>query len=152
MSCMSVIYDYFSAASDQEALKVLDVDGGPTAADAGFDAGTLGGIDPVVQLGTLEALLTDTPYDEVTDDSRAGHNLAMSDDYDRIVITVTDALVAALAAADEVRLAEVAEPWSQTEELEGADPAQLAAFARDLAALARRATASGHRLYCWACI
>lgn len=149
---MSVIYDYFSAASDEEAVKVLDVEGGPTATDSGFDAGTLGGIDPVVQLGTLEALLTGAPYDDVTEDPRAGHNLAMSEDYDRIIITVTDALASALAAADDARLAEVAEPWSQTEELEGADPAQLAAFARDLAALARRAAASGHRVYCWACI
>lgn len=149
---MSVIYDYFSAASDEEAVKVLDVEAGPTATDSGFDAGTLGGIDPVVQLGTLEALLTGAPYDDVTEDPRAGHNLAMSEDYDRIIITVTDALASALAAADDARLAEVAEPWSQTEELAGADPAQLAAFARDLAALARRAAASGHRVYCWTCI
>lgn len=149
---MSVLYDYFSAPNDERAVTVLQVEGGPTAEESGFDAGTLGGIDPVVQLGTLEALLTGVPYDEVTDDPRAGHNLAMSDDYDRIVITVTDALAAALAAADDVRLADVAELWSQTEELEGADPAQLAAFARDLAALARRAAASDHRLYCWTSI
>lgn len=149
---MGVLYDYFSAPNDEQAVQVLEVEGGPTSADSGFDAGTLGGIDPVVQLGTLEALLTGTPYDDVTDDPRAGHNLAMSEDYDRIVITVTDALATALAAADDARLAEVAEPWSQTEELEGADPAQLAAFARDLAALARRAAAADHRLYCWTCI
>lgn len=149
---MSVIYDYFSAASDDLAVTVLTVDGGPTAEGSGFDTASEGGIDPVVQLGTLESLLTGTPYDDVTEDPRAGLNLAMSEDYDQIVITVTDALATALAAVDDARLAEVAVPWSQTDELAGADPADLAGFLRELAALARGAEASGHRLYCWVCI
>lgn len=149
---MSVIYDYFSAASDDQAATVIGVDGGPTAEGSGFDTAPVGGIDPVVQLGTLEALLTGTPYDDVTEDPRAGHNLVMSEDYDQIVITVTDALATALAAADDARLAVISAPWSQTDELAGSDPTALTGFLRELAALARRAEASGHRLYCWVCI
>ena len=51
------------------------------------------------------------------------------------------------------RLAEISAPWSKTDEFFGAvEPEDLARFLVDLAGLARRADAQGHRLYCWVCV
>lgn len=150
---MGVLYDYFSAPNDEEATKVLTVEGGPGAPDAGYDAVALKGIDPVVQLGTLEALLTAAPYDDVIDDPRSGTMLAASEDFDQFVVTLTRGLVSALAAADDEALARVALPWSQTDEFDGAVPAEeLTPVLQDLAALARRAESSGSLVYCWVCV
>lgn len=69
------------------------------------------------------------------------------------MLTITDSLAAALANASDERLAEVAVPWSQTEEFWGqADPEELAEFLRDFASLARGAEEAGQRLYCWLCV
>lgn len=115
-----------------------------------YDTLSAKGIDPLVQLGTLEELLTGRPYDEVIEDPRSGNDLASADGGERLVLTITDALASALAGASDERLSEVAVPWSQTEEFWGqADPEWLAEFLRDFAALARRAEGVGQRLYCW---
>lgn len=107
--------------------------------------------DPMVTMGTLEALLTGRGYDDVVDDPRQGG--APSDDdppEDRGVITLTDPLRDALAGADDERLAAVAGPWGQTEELQDSVPDEdHAAFLRRLRDLARAAEAHGDRLYCW---
>jgi hypothetical protein len=150
---MGVLYDYFSAPNDEEAAKVLTVEGGPGAPDSGYDAVALKGIDPVVQLGTLESLLTATPYDDVIDDPRSGSMLAAGEDYEQFVVTLTGSLVAALAAAGDAGLAQVAAPWSQTDEFGGhVSPEELTPALRDLAALARRAESSGALVYCWVCV
>jgi hypothetical protein len=117
-----------------------------------FDTVT-GCVDPVVQMGTFEELLTGRPYDDIVEDPRSGHVVADRDGGQRLVVTLNDALTAALVAASDERLAEVAVPWVETEEFWGDGDAQLAAeFLRDVAALARRATADGQRLYCWICV
>lgn len=150
---MGVLYDYFSAPTDEEATKVLAVEGGPGAPDSGYDAVALKGIDPVVQLGALEALLTAAPYDDVIDDPRSGAMLAASEDFDQFVVTLTTALVSALAVADDETLARVAVPWSQTDEFGGTvPPEELTPVLKDLAALARRAELSGALVYCWVCV
>lgn len=118
MFAMGVLFDYFAAASDEEAATVVDRVGGPGSqatmitlpegrqrgifrrkrpapepalgADPDLvvhDTLSVKGIDPVVQLGTLEELLTGRPYDEVVDDPRSGHNLAMRDGGERLVVT-----------------------------------------------------------------
>jgi hypothetical protein len=95
-------------------------------------------------------LLTGRPYDAVVADPRSGHALAVGDDGERLVLTLTDSLTTALAAATPARLAEAAVPWSQSEEFWGAgDPDTLAAILNDLADLARRAQSRRHRMYCW---
>ncbi|MFT4084711.1 MAG: hypothetical protein QM638_19200 [Nocardioides sp.] len=182
---MGVLFDYFSAPSDEAAAATIDRVGGPgsqaSAAPAPpvqekrglfgrkraepahvapsfiddeslpvFDTVSVKGIDPLVQLGTLEELLTGRPYDDVVEDPRSGKDLASRNGGERMVLTVTDALAAALIAASDEQLGDVALPWSQTEEFWGqGDAAALAQFLRDLAGLARRAETSGYRLYCW---
>ena len=118
-----------------------------------FDTVSVKGIDPVVQLGTLEELLTGRPYDEVVDDPRAGQTVESRDGGERLVCTLTDCLTRALARASDEELQRVAQPWAQTEEFWGdADPGDLAEFLGELSGLARRAQANGQRLYCWVCV
>lgn len=170
---MGVLYDYFAAATDEAAASAIDRVGGPgvpaasgaspkrgflrrRAVEEGslpspaFDTVSTKGIDPVVQMGTLEELLTGRDYDSVMADERCGKDLAVRDGGERLVLTMTDSLTAALAEADEGRLAAVAEPWAQTEEFFGsATGADLLPLLRDLAALASRGRAQNYRLYCW---
>jgi hypothetical protein len=146
---MGVLFDYFAAPDDDTAATVIDVIGGP--AEASFPTVALKGVDPFVQLGTLESLLTGVDYDTII-----GHvpdPVAMGDGGERLVTAVSGGLSAALSTADDARLREVAEPWSRTEEFGGhADPSDLATALTGLAELARTATTRGDRLYCWVCL
>lgn len=178
---MGVLFDYFAAPSDEEAVGVLNRVGGPSsqavvvpspepkrslfsrkqpprtpdfATDPMlpvYDTASVKGIDPLVQMGTLEELLTGRPYDEIVTDERMRDSvLADRNGGERLICNLTDTLTATLASASDERLEQVAEPWSRTEEFWGtADPVVLAEFLRDLAGLARRAEANGQRLYCW---
>ena len=153
---MGVLFDYFAADSDEQAASAIDRLGGPGAIATlpapapSFDTVSVKGIDPVVQMGTLEELLTARPYDEIVAQPRSGHTLAVRDGGERLVLTLTDVLTSALAEASQERLAEVAVPWSRTEEFwGGTDPESLTHILRDLAGLARRAQASSQQLYCW---
>jgi hypothetical protein len=184
MFSMGVLFDYFAAASDEEAATVIDRVGGsgsqatmvapPEGRQRGifgrkrpapelafgtdpdlvvYDTLSVKGIDPVVQLGTLEELLTGRPYHDVVDDPRSGHNLAMRDGGERLVVTLTDSLAATLAEASDETLERVARPWSQSDEFwNSADPSDLAEFLKELAGLARRAEAGDQKLYCWVCV
>lgn len=180
---MGVIFDYFAAPSDEEAAAVIDRVGGPgsrdvlvgsstpakrrlfgrivppdrsVAEDSGltiYSTVSLKGIDPMVQMGTLESLLTGRAYEEVAGQPRSGHTVADRYGGERVVCTLTDSLATALAEADPETLAQVAEPWSKTEEFWGqADPEALTGVLSELAALARHARESGQRLYCWVCV
>jgi len=180
---MGVSFDYFSAASDEEASLVIDRVGGPgsqakvtplvepkrgifgrvrkpKAPTSGkdteltiFDTVSGNGIDPVVQMGTLEELLTGRSFHDITFDPRSGHLVADRDGGELLVVTLTDALSTALASASDEDLEQAAVPWSETEEFwDAVDPAVLAGFLKDLAGLARRAEASGQGLYCWVCV
>jgi hypothetical protein len=106
---------------------------------------------PSVDLTHLESLLTGVAYDAIVAGPRSGALLASHDDDQVLVLTVTDELQHALAAADDDQLGEVARPWS--EKLGGGgDPASLVSFLSALAQLAREATSRGERLYCWVCV
>lgn len=151
---MGVLSDYFAASSDEVAAAAIDLPGGP-AADPGGSSGTVSGngIDPVVQMGTLEALLTGRDYGEIAQGHVPHAIVASRDGSQRLVVTLTGELQAALSQADDARLAAVAVPWSQTEEFwDQGDPAVLASWLGELAALAQRATTGGERLYCWTCV
>jgi hypothetical protein len=179
VSALGVLFDYFSAPSDDEAGTVIDRAAGqvlvtppteqrqrrfrrkpaPALTQSAaapelpvYDTVSVSGIDPVVQLGTLEELLTGRAYDLVMDDPRSGKLVALREEGELMVVALTDALVDALAAASAERLADVAVPWSQTEEFwDAGDPVELTQFLNELAGLARRARQRGHQLYCWVC-
>jgi hypothetical protein len=53
---MGVLFDYFAAPSDERAGETIDIDGGP--GQAGLAVEPIKGIDPVVQMGTLELART----------------------------------------------------------------------------------------------
>ena len=175
---MGLLCDYFVAGSDDEAAATIDWSGGPgagppetsepvrrglfrrrsTTAPDGNDAGTTvalptvdgKGIDPVVQMGTLEAQLTGRSYDDVIEDDPGGRIVAERDGGERLVLRLNDALVQALSESSEDRLAEAAEPWSETEEFWGQGDAQvLTAFLVELARLALHARTAGQHMYCW---
>ncbi|MFC8717658.1 hypothetical protein [Kitasatospora sp. NPDC057198] len=142
--------DYFSAPDDAAALAVLDTLGGP--GPRGLDTVPLKGVDPVVVIARLEAVLTGCTYREAAARPRAGRALAVPDEDDSsTVVTLTDTLAAALGTLPPADLPRLAEAWSRTEELQeyGTTPAEAAAVLRALAELARRAGESGQRLYCW---
>ncbi|MFW0774514.1 hypothetical protein ACLRGI_15240 [Paenarthrobacter nitroguajacolicus] len=180
---MGVLFDYFSAGTDEEAAAVIDRPGRPeteevvvpeaepkrgifdrkrrpaapvtdaVAEQFRYDVVSVTDIDPVVQLGTLEELLTGRPYDDIVDDPRSGHAVAVRSGGERLVLTLTDSVCAGLANASDDFLVQVAGPWSETGEFWGAaDPKVLADFLKELSGLARRAEASGKRLYCWASV
>ncbi|BCJ48178.1 hypothetical protein GCM10010168_25380 [Actinoplanes ianthinogenes] len=136
--------DYFTAPDDADAARVLPGSGGPAA--LGFDTVPVKGIDPAVNLGTLEAILTGRSYEEVSAASRQCRPVTGTD-AEAFVVTVTDTLRDALAAGEPLQRA--AGAWAATEEMAGADPALLAGALEELAALARRALDRGHHLYCW---
>jgi hypothetical protein len=140
------MFDYFAAPSDAVAAQVLDGDRGPDPDE--FPVLPVKGIEPSVQLGTLEAGLTGRPYAEIAAGPRSATVLGERDGL--YVVTLTDELQAALTSVDEDQLADVAIPWSRTEEFGGvADPAVLAEFLGSFADLAHFATERGERLYCW---
>ena len=141
---MGVMYDYFAAPSDEVAAAVLE--GGP----AHLEPVATKGLDPVVVMGKLEALLTGRAYDDVVDDERSALLLAMEGDGEVLVLAVTDGLRDGLDRAS--GLSEIAATWAQAEELNGSDPQQLAGVLGELQALAKKAVGKGERLYCWVCV
>ncbi|MFE6609899.1 hypothetical protein [Amycolatopsis sp. NPDC057786] len=146
---MGVLFDYFTAPDNETAATTIDLVGGP--AEASLPTVQLKGVDPFVQLGTLESLLTGVDYETVI--GRAIEPVAMADGGTRLVVALTEELSAALSDADEARMREVAEPWSRTDEFGGqADPAELADLLTGLAELARTAKTRGDHLYCWVCV
>jgi hypothetical protein len=147
---MGLLCDYFLASSDEIAAAVVESGPGRVVPPLAVVDGC--GVEPTVQLGTLEELLTGRSYDEIA--AREDEPLvAVLDDGERVVERLPDELVTALAAASDERLAEVAVPWSQTEEFWGqSSPDALTGLLCELAALARSATDGGQRLYCWVCV
>jgi hypothetical protein len=135
-------YWYFRAPDDATAAALIG--GGPTG-----DCCEVNDVDPAVALGTLEALLTAVESDDPGDDDRRGGLIASADDYERMMLSVADGLRDALATTDDARIDDVAGAWVQTEELVGAASGEMANVIRELAALSRRAKASGEHLYCW---
>lgn len=109
-----------------------------------------GGIEPVVQLGKLEGLLTGRTFLEVLEESKVNKPLAMRDGGEIQVFKLSGTLTHALSEASADDLARVAQPWVQIEEFGGcADAAILADFLRRLAELARQSREQREGLYCW---
>jgi hypothetical protein len=62
------LIDYFIAADDATAARVVAGSGGPES--NGFDTLSAQGIDPSVALGNLESIMTGCSYSAVTDQPR----------------------------------------------------------------------------------
>lgn len=143
---MGNLYDYFAAADDHAAAATLEHSPDPRR----FAVLDVGGIEPAVQLGTLEGLLRGVDYKQVSVDPRQCKLLSDPVEESRWVVTLTDTLRDALAEATPNQLAQAAVPWSQTDEFYGQGDADLLTdFLNRFAELARTARDQGHRLYCW---
>ncbi|GHF79353.1 hypothetical protein [Streptomyces griseosporeus] len=144
---MGNLYAYFSAPGDDTALTAHGLDGGPEA--AGFPTLLVKGVDPYVQLGAVESLLTEVPYDDIVERPRFNDLLSSPEADSRWLLTLTDELRDALATAPPERLRQTAPHWARIEEFGGeADPEDLAVFLTNLAALATGARKAGEHLYC----
>ncbi|WP_097323252.1 hypothetical protein [Paractinoplanes atraurantiacus] len=135
--------DYFLAPDDVIAGAALG-DGGPVSTE--LPTVEAKGVDPVVNLGHLEAILTGRPYDVVVAQPRQGRPVGDVSG-EQIIVAVTDTLRDALAAATPAALEGAGARLAATEELAGADPAGVTDFLRRLAGLAGRA--DGWHLYCY---
>lgn len=142
---MSALYDYFSAPDDHAALAAFDW---RDLDERALTPVSVEGIDPYVELGKGQSLLTGMPYDDVVKLPRFVHPLS-DPEGEALLVTLTDELRDALATATPERFREIAEPWSRIEEFPpGVHPEDLVAFLTELAALAVPARAEGHHLYC----
>ena len=171
---MSLDVAFFRAANDEEAAVAEARPGGPLGwphvvgtrkrgmfrrepvieeLGPAYDGFTQRGYDPMVNMGTLEELLTGRAYDDITEEPRWGHAVSEREEMGA-VLALTDALQEALSRASDERLRDVAVPWSRTEELsmpgwEDVSVDEHAAFLRRLRDLAVAATRDGQRLYCY---
>jgi hypothetical protein len=151
---MGVIYGYYAARDDQDAGRaIVREDEEPSG--TGYDQFELKGIDPVTNLLPAEVLITGRSADAVNADPRHGHLVAMVGDGEVVSVSLTDTFRDALAGFDPELLDAVAQGWAASGDFyspldkEGIE--DLADFLHQLAALAQRAVACGHRLYCWIC-
>src|SRR5260221_2685190 len=111
---MGLLIDYFVAASDADARGVLQYGpGGRLTWTDGF------GIEPTVNLGQLEELLTGNTFDEQLDDQASYAVIASSEDNELGVIRLETGFLRALADADLPLLDRLATPWSRIAEFGG---------------------------------
>ncbi|MBL7261890.1 hypothetical protein [Paractinoplanes lichenicola] len=136
--------DYFLAPDDTIAVTAL-TDGGPVSTS--LPTVEAKNVDPVVNLGNLESILTARPYDEVLALPRQGSTLTSTAEFDQVIIAVTDSLRDALTAAPPTTLDDAGTHLAATEELAGIDPPAVIDFVHRLAGLARQA--NGWHMYCY---
>ncbi|WP_369383247.1 hypothetical protein [Streptomyces sp. cg36] len=146
---MGVLYGYFVAADDDDAVRAVVREDGEAIA-TGYDGFDVNGMDPVTALLPAEVLLTGRTAEEVSADPRHGHQIAMLGDGEVLCLTLTEALRDALATADRAAFHKVAREWATSDVFwTPPDPDGLAEFLHQAADMASRAVARGHRLYSW---
>jgi len=144
---VGVLTDYFVARDDQDAARAHNTVGGPR--QAGFKTAAWKSIDPVVTLAVLNEIVTGTNALEwIKTHGGDVEMVAGGNDDERWVFRIAPLHVDALMQLPE-DVRPIAERWAKSEELDGADPKDLAEVLRDLRALAREARASSQQLYCW---
>ncbi|QKW14035.1 MULTISPECIES: hypothetical protein [unclassified Micromonospora] len=153
---MGVLYDYFRAADDAAAVRLMaEIDGGPVAlADGrpGVDAIDCKGIDPSVTLGELVALVRN----EADADDPVKDRLVWSGAEDGPWLTaLDDATRDTLASITADQTPELSARWGRSEELAWDGPLpddQMQPVIEEVSALARRARDADEHLYCWSCL
>jgi hypothetical protein len=142
---VGVLCEYFAAPDDATAAGCLE--SGPAPPLAVVSAN---GIDPVVILGQLETLSGGRSLDEQSEDPEAGRLVAQNDAGEAFVLGLSPVTGAAIAGIDDADVPRIAAAWVDVEEFGGtADPEGLAGVLRQLRGLARDASETGDRLYCW---
>jgi hypothetical protein len=162
---VGLLCDYFAAPTDETAASTIDWIGGPSQRKGPkqrlfrrgpsrepFRTVDMTGVEPTVQMATLEAILTGRSITEILEETTR-LIIADRDHGERVVVRLTPSLQAALAQATDDELATAVERWSETDEFWGqGDPATLQPLVGQLGALARDASQKGLRLYCWVCV
>jgi hypothetical protein len=149
---MGVLYDYFRAASDASAIKLMeDLGGGPvvTATGSPVDAIDLKGIEPAVTLGKLVGLVRGVPWDVNLVQSRLLWSL---DEQGPWLMSIADGARDTLASIEAERFAELSAQWGRIEELSWHDPLpddRMLPVIEKISTLAARAANAGEHLYCW---
>ena len=146
---METLFGYYTAADDQDAGgAVVCANGEPSG--SGYDQLVVKDIGPTADLLTVEFVVTGRPAGVIKSDSRHGHVVATVRDGEVVIVSLTDAFRDALASIDREFLDDVAHGWARSASFTTPpDTEHLADFLRQLAALAERAVAQGHGLYCW---
>lgn len=118
----------------------------------GYDPFVVKGIAPIVDLLTVEVVMTGRPAGVIKSDLLARPLVAMVGDGDVISVSLTDAFRDALTSLDREYLEDVAQGWARSGCFSTPpDADSIAAHLRPLGALAERAVARGHGLYRWIC-
>lgn len=162
---MGVISDYFCAADAENAA--LAIASGPR--DTAFDTVEAKGIDPVVVLGQLIALIRRTPWSPDTVPVRVlwpppKTEPTSQEAYDKLpenspwrtgpwLQELSVETRAVLALVDDERLPDLAVQWARIEEMSRfGDVSSLLPLLKELVDLARKAHKDGDQLYCWICL
>ncbi|MGW6950343.1 hypothetical protein [Streptomyces xanthophaeus] len=146
---MGAFFGYYAAADDRDARQAVVREDGQ-ASGTGYDQILMDGIDPVADLSWLEFVLTGRSPRLIKSDPRLGQVVAEAGNGEVVSFALTDTLRDGLAGVDRAFMDDVAPNWR----LSGSYPppsdvARVADFLKQLAALAERAIARGHSLYCW---
>ncbi|MES5824525.1 hypothetical protein [Streptomyces sp. RG80] len=146
---MGALFGYYAAADDEDAVRaVVREDGQPMG--TGYDSFVVKGVDPVVELLPAEVLITGRDPGVIEADPRHGHLVGMVGSGEVVSLSLTDSFCDSLAHFDQEQLGEVARGWSASGVFNAqSDLSGPTGFLEDLAALAQRAAARGHRMYCW---
>jgi hypothetical protein len=133
---VSTIVEFFIAPGDDAAAAVADH--GP---DGVYEAARYGNFSPDIAMGEWESAFGIVRVDgprTVADGSS-------------FVLAASASLQAALAAANDERLAEAAVRWAELRADDGEEihPEFASNILSEMASLARTAAERGHRLYCW---
>ncbi|MFD8077148.1 hypothetical protein ACFV3E_31365 [Streptomyces sp. NPDC059718] len=146
---MEALYGYYAAADDQDASRAVWLTSGETSGD-GFDQILVQNIDPNVDLLPVEFAVTGRPASVIKSDPRHGRVVAALEDGEVVCVSLTDAFRDAFAGIGQDFLHDVARGWARSARFTTPpDIEQLDRFLQQLAALAERAVARGHGLYCW---
>jgi len=143
---VGVFCDYFAAGDAESVAGLMARAAGEsplTVHDGQIDGVDAEGIDPAVALGKLVALIIGTEWEPGLVPARPVWQADHDCHEGPWVLDVGDVALHALAGLDETRIPALIRSLPNT------DPQWLAETLESLAALARRTTASGRRLYCW---
>ncbi|GAA2599790.1 hypothetical protein GCM10010399_33220 [Dactylosporangium fulvum] len=151
---MGVLYDYFRAADDASAIKLIeDLVGGPAGNSSTVDAIDLKGIDPTVTLAELVCFVRGIEWNvNVVEEHLVWSRAEAEGPW---VLSIGDDVRDALASITEAQMPSLSARWGRTEELAWHGPLPddtMLPVIENISALARRARDAGDHLYCWFCV